>query len=79
MDRRIAAVELQVMESCEKRDDNPASKMIQPQTERSKNRDGQYLRNLTGGLHVVEIDVLELSRAERLNIYNSLGINRFVE
>lgn len=79
MEKQLAAIDLQAMELRKKRDDKLAAILMQQQTDQLKEWADQYLKNLAGGLRVLETDISELSEIERLNLYNSLGANRFDE
>ncbi len=39
----------------------------------------QYLKNLAGGMQVLETDRSALNETEKLTLYNKLGANRFDE
>jgi DNA invertase Pin-like site-specific DNA recombinase len=79
MDKQLAAIDLQAMELRKMRDDKLAAILVQQQTEQLKDWANQYLTNLANGLHILEMDITELSGDEFQDLYQALGATRFEE
>lgn len=79
MEKQLAAIDFQSMELQKMRDDKLAAVFAQQQTEHLKEWANQYLANLADGLHILNVDITNLSEDEYINLYQILGAGRFEE